>query len=96
MKLKLIFTTVPSLVGNETRSVDTVQLSFRSPAMAFYNARSSLRGFPRNGSNASLITKDYSGRSRAHLTVSPEQGFVPNKRGRHCENQFHLSLWASI
>ena len=40
------------------------------PTMAFYDGQNSLRGFPRNRSNASLITKDYSGRSRAHLAVS--------------------------
>ena len=45
----------------------------RSPAVAFDDGQSSLRGVPRNRSNASLIMKDYSGRSRAHLAVSTEQ-----------------------
>ena len=36
------------------------QVSSRLPAMAFYDAQNSLRGFPRNCSNVSLITKDYS------------------------------------
>ena len=35
--------------------------------------QSSLRGFPRNCLNASLITKSYSGQSRAHLAVSTER-----------------------
>ena len=45
----------------------------RMPAIAFDDAQSSLRGVQRNCSNASLIMKDYSGRSRAHLVVSTER-----------------------
>ena len=34
------------------------EVSSRLPAMAFHDAQSSPRGFPRNCSNASLVTKD--------------------------------------
>ena len=51
------------------------QVSSRSPAMAFCDAQSSLRGFPRDRSKASLKTKDYSGRSKAHLVISTERLF---------------------
>ena len=57
------------------------QVSSRSPAMAFYDMHISLRGFPRNCSNASLITKDYSGRSRAHLAVSTERVLFRTSEG---------------
>ena len=43
------------------------QVSFRSPAMAFYETHSSLKGFQKNQPNASLIMKDYSGQSRASV-----------------------------
>ena len=45
------------------------QVKARSPAMALDDGQSSLKGFPRNHSNASLIMKDYSRQSRAHLAV---------------------------
>ena len=52
------------------------EVSSRLPAMAFHDAQRSPRGFPRNCSNASLVTKDYSGQSRAHLVVSTDQVVV--------------------
>ena len=51
------------------------------PAMAFDDGQSSLRGSQRNCSNASLITKVVSGRSRAHLAVSTEQLLFQTSEG---------------
>ena len=53
----------------------------RSLAMAFDDGPSSRRGFPRNRLNASLIMKDYSGRSRAHLAVSTERVLFQTSEG---------------
>ena len=75
------------------------QVSSRSPTMAFYDTHSSLRGFPRNHSNASLITKDYSGRSRAHLAVSTERVSFRTSEGAvvKIDFTFHYGpLWQPV
>ena len=75
------------------------QVSSRSPAMAFYDMHNSLRGFQRNRSNASLITKDYSERSRAHLTVSNERVSFRTSEGAvvKIDFTFHYGpLWQPV
>ena len=66
--------TMPSLARNESRYC---QVKARSPAMALDDEQSSLGGFKRNRSNASLIMKDYSEQSRVYLAVNPKQVRVP-------------------
>ena len=94
--VKSIYTRAPSLVWNESRSVDTARWVLDCLLMAFDDGKSSLRGFPRNYSNASFITLDYSRQSRAHLAVSTDPSFVPNKQGHCCVNRFHTLLWAPM
>ena len=64
------------------------QVSSRSPGMAFDDGKSSLRGVPRNHSNASLVTKDYSRQSRA---LSTERVSFQTSNGAVV--LFHISLW---
>ena len=59
------------------------QVSYRLPTMAFCDVQSSLKGFPRNRSNASLTTKDH---SRDLELPYPLSKFSPNKGGHHCVN----------
>ena len=61
-----------SFVWKKTCLSGYCQVSSRSTAMAFYDAQSFPRGFPRKHSNTSRIRKSYSGRSRAHLAASTE------------------------
>ena len=75
------------------------QVSSRSPAMAFYDTHSSLRGFHRNCSNASLITKDYSRQSRAHLAVSTERVLFQTSEGAVVKINFTFHygpLWQPV
>ena len=58
------------------------EVSSRSTAMAFYDARGFLLGFPRKHSNTSHIRKSYSGRCRAHLAASIER--VSSQTNKNC------------
>ena len=63
--------------------------------MAFYDTYSSLRVFQRNRSNASLITKDYSGQSGALLTVSTERVSFQTSEGAIVKIDFTMGLYGS-
>ena len=58
------------------------------------DTHSSLRGFQRNRSNASLIMKDYGGRSRVHLTVPNERVSFRTSKGAvvKIDFTFHYSI----
>ena len=73
------------------------QVSSRSTAMAFYDAQSFLRGFPRKHSNASSVRKSYSSWSRAHLAVSTEWVLSETNKSCLCKSisPFTMGLYGS-
>ena len=81
----------PCFFGTKNWLNQYCQVSSRSPVMMFYDVQSSLRGFQRNGSNASLISKDYSKWSDLWVNF-----FRTSKGAGCCVNPFHISLWASM